>query len=56
VVAVHEWAAQCHGIDNNVPAQLPHVARDGRIGRVNGATSGYDSQAVSEGHMAGIRL
>jgi hypothetical protein len=46
---VREWAAQCHGVDTGLPAQLPCSARDGRTGRVGGTTPGYDSQAVSEG-------
>jgi hypothetical protein len=47
--AVQEWVAQCHRVDTSLPAQLPHSARDGRIGRVGGTALGYDSQAVSEG-------
>jgi hypothetical protein len=46
---VQEWAAQCHGVDTSLLAQLPYSARDGLTGRVCGTTSGYDSQAVSEG-------
>jgi hypothetical protein len=49
VEAVQEWAAQCHRVDTGLPAQIPHSSRDGLIGRVGGTTSGYDSQAVSEG-------
>jgi hypothetical protein len=49
VESVQEWAAQCHGVDTSLPAQLPYSARDGFIGRVGGTTPGYDSQAVSEG-------
>jgi hypothetical protein len=49
VQTVREWAAQCHGVDTVLPAQLPYSARDGRTGRVGGTASGYDSQAVSEG-------
>jgi hypothetical protein len=48
VKAVQEWAAQCHGVDTGLPAQLPHSASDGRTGRVGGTTPGYDSQVVSE--------
>jgi hypothetical protein len=47
--AVQEWAAQCPRVDAGLPAQLPHSARDGRIGSVGGTALGYDSQAVSEG-------
>jgi hypothetical protein len=46
---VREWAAQCHGVDTDLPAQLPYSARDGLTGRVGGTALGYDSQAVSEG-------
>jgi hypothetical protein len=49
VQAVREWAAQHHGVDTSLPAQLPYIARDGLTGRVGGTASGYDSQAVSEG-------
>jgi hypothetical protein len=49
VEAVQEWAAQCHGVDTGLPAQLPYSARDGLTRRVGGTTPGYDSQAVSEG-------
>jgi hypothetical protein len=48
VEAVREWVAQCHGVDTNLPAQLPHSAWDGRTGLVGGTAPGYDSQAVSE--------
>jgi hypothetical protein len=47
--AVREWAAQCHGFDTGLPAQLPHSAGDGCTTRVGGTAPGYDSQAVSEG-------
>jgi hypothetical protein len=49
VLAVRECAAQCHGVDADLPAQLPYSARDGLTGRVGGTAPGYDSQAVSEG-------
>jgi hypothetical protein len=48
VGVVPEWAAQCHGVDTGLPAQLPYSARDGLTGRVGGTATGYDSQAVSE--------
>jgi hypothetical protein len=51
--AVREWAVQCHGVDTGLPAELPHIASDGRTGLVRGTTSGYDSQAVSEGRRGG---
>jgi hypothetical protein len=47
--AVQEWVAQCHRVDTGLPAQLPYSAMDGLSRRVGGQTSGYDSQAVSEG-------
>jgi hypothetical protein len=53
VEAVREWAAQCHGVDTGLPAQVPHCARDGHTWRVGGATPGYDSQAVSEVRRGG---
>jgi hypothetical protein len=43
VEAAREWAAQCHGIDTGLPAQLPQSARDGRTGWVSGTAPGYDS-------------
>jgi hypothetical protein len=49
VEAVQEWAAQCHGVDTSLPAQLPYSARDGLSGRVGGTTPRYDSQMVSGG-------
>jgi hypothetical protein len=49
VEAVREWAAQCHGFDTGLPAQLPHSAGDGCTTRVGGTAPGYDSQAVSKG-------
>jgi hypothetical protein len=49
VEAVQEWAAQFHGVDIGLPAQLPYNARDGLTGRVDGTASGYDSKAVSDG-------
>jgi hypothetical protein len=36
VEAIPEWAAQCHGVDTGLPAQLPYSARDGLTGRVGG--------------------
>jgi hypothetical protein len=53
VEAVREWAAQCYEVDTDLPAQLPHSARDGRTGRVGGTAPGYDFQAVSEGWRGG---
>jgi hypothetical protein len=53
VEVVREWAAQCHGVDTGLPAQLSHSAKDGRTGPVGGTASGYDSQAVSEGRRGG---
>jgi hypothetical protein len=53
VESVQEWAVQCHGVDTDVPTQLPHSARDGRTGRVGGTAPGYDSQAVLEGRPGG---
>jgi hypothetical protein len=50
---VREWAAQCHGVDTGLPAQLPHNAGDGRTVRVSGTASGYDSQVMSEGRRGG---
>jgi hypothetical protein len=35
--------------DTGLPAQYPHSTGDGRKMRVGRTTSGYDSQAVSEG-------
>jgi hypothetical protein len=49
VGAVQEWAVQCRGVDTGLSAQLPHNAKDGRIGRVGGTAPEYDSQAMSEG-------
>jgi hypothetical protein len=49
VEAIQEWAAQCHGVDSGLPAQLPLSARDGCTRRVGGTALGYDSQAVSQG-------
>jgi hypothetical protein len=49
VQAVREWAAQCHGVDTSLPAQLRYSARGGLTGRVGGTAPGYDSQVVSEG-------
>jgi hypothetical protein len=56
VAVVHEWAAQCHGVGTSLTAQLPYSARDGFTWRVGGTVPGYDSQAMSEADMAGIRL
>jgi hypothetical protein len=53
VEAVREWEAQCRVVDTDLPAQLPHSAKDSRIGRVGGIAPGYDSQAVSEGRHGG---
>jgi hypothetical protein len=53
VEAVREWAAQCHGVDTGLLAQLPQSAGDGCIGLVGGTTLGYDSQAVLEGRRGG---
>jgi hypothetical protein len=53
VEAVREWAAQCHGVDIGLPAQLPHSANEGRTGRVGGTAPGYDSQTVSESRRGG---
>jgi hypothetical protein len=53
VEVVREWEAQCHRVDTVLPAQLSHNAKDGRTGRVGGTSSGYDSQAVSEGRRGG---
>jgi hypothetical protein len=47
--AIREWAAQCHGVDTSLPAQLSYSARDGLTGRVGRTMPGYDSQVVSEG-------
>jgi hypothetical protein len=54
--AIRERATQCHRVDTNLPAQLPHSARDGHTGRVGGTAPGYDSQVVSEADVAGILL
>jgi hypothetical protein len=51
--AAREWATQCRGVDTDLPAQLPHSARDDRTTRVGGTAPGYDSQAVSEGRRGG---
>jgi hypothetical protein len=53
VGVIWEWVAQCQGVDTDLPAQLPHSAKDGRTGRVGGTASGCDSQAVSEGRRGG---
>jgi hypothetical protein len=49
VETVQEWVAQCHGVDAGLTTQLPYSPRYGLTGRVGRTTSGYDSQAVSEG-------
>jgi hypothetical protein len=46
---IQEWAAQCHGVDTGLPAQLPHSARDGLTGKVGGTAPRYDARAVSKG-------
>jgi hypothetical protein len=51
--AIRERVAQCHRVDTNLPAQLPHSARDGHTRRVGGTAPGYDSQVVSEGRRGG---
>jgi hypothetical protein len=48
VDAIQEWAAQCHGVDTGLTAQLPYNPRDGLIGGVDGSVSGFDSLAVSD--------
>jgi hypothetical protein len=51
--AVREWVAQCYAVDTDLPAQLPHSARDGRTRQVGRTALGYDSQAVSKGRRGG---
>jgi hypothetical protein len=56
VEAIREWAAQCHGVDTSLVAQLPHSGGDGRTGRVGGSVPGYDSPVVSGRSRGGDRL
>jgi hypothetical protein len=53
VEVIQEWAAQCHGVDTGLTAQLPYNARDGLTGRVGGIALGYDSQTVLEDRRGG---
>jgi hypothetical protein len=53
VAVVQEWAAQCHGFDTGLTAQLSYSARDGFTGRVGGKASGYDYHTVSKGRRGG---